>query len=437
MNLREIFCIMMKSEKTSDNFRLTRILYIVEAALEYFVAIATGTVYLAKIAAYCGISDEVTAILTAFVSLGCSFQLLSVFFGNRNSVKGYVSGGHIISQLLFTALYIIPLINFSDNIKAVVLIIALLAAQIIHNLVNAPKINWFMSTVKDESRGRFTAVKEIVSLIGGTAFSFGLSFVIDKYESAGNMRAAFTVGAVILGLLTVFHTLTLVFSKEPKRQTAPVRQKGQVGKLFRNRTLLKLVLVTTLFMIANYATVSFSGTYMNGELGFSLTFSSAVVFIGSICRVVFSVPFGKFADKKGFCSMLLVCFGIAALSYALNVFTVPFNGKILYPVYYSLHCIAMAGINSAMINLIYDYVTPEERTGALALNQSISGIAGFLSTLALSPVMRLIKQNGNAVFGIPVYAQQLFSLISFAIIVILIVYLLLVIRKLPRADKEK
>lgn len=135
--------------------------------------------------------------------------------------------------------------------------------------------------------------------------------------------------------------------------------------------------------------------------------------------------------------MLLVCFGIAALSYALNVFTVPFNGKILYPVYYSLYCIAMAGINSARINLIYDYVTPEERTGALALNQSISGIAGFLSTLVLSPVMRLIKQNGNAVFGIPVYAQQLFSLISFAIIVILIVYLLLVIRKLPRADKEK
>lgn len=96
----------------------------------------------------------------------------------------------------------------------------------------------------------------------------------------------------------------------------------------------------------------------------------------------------------------------------------------------------MAGINSAMINLIYDYVTPEERTGALALNQSFSGIAGFLATLALSPVMRIIKQNGNTLFGIPVYAQQLFSLISFIIVLILIAYLLLVIRKLPRANKE-
>lgn len=427
----------MKNEKIKDGFELTKILYVIEAALEYFVSIAVGTVYLAKITAYCGISDEVTAILTAFVSLGCSFQLLSIFFGGKASVKGFVSGGHIVSQLLFTALYIIPLLGFNDNIKAIILIIALLVAQIIHNLVNAPKINWFMSTVKDQSRGRFTAVKEMVSLIGGTAFSFGLSFIIDKYESAGNMQAAFTVGAIILGLLTVFHTLTLVFSKEPQKQTSPVRQKGQVKKLLKNKTLLKLVLVATLFMFANYATVSFSGTYMNGELGFSLTFSSAVVFIGSICRVVFSIPFGKFADKKGFCSMLLMCFGIVALAYAINIFTVPSNGKILYPVYYALYCISMAGINSAMINLIYDYVTPEERTGALALNQSFSGIAGFLATLALSPVMRIIKQNGNTLFGIPVYAQQLFSLISFIIILILIAYLLLVIRKLPRASKKE
>ena len=427
----------MKNEKIKDGFELTRILYVIEAALEYFVSIAVGTVYLAKITAYCGISDEVTAILTAFVSLGCSFQLLSIFFGGRSSVKGFVSGGHIVSQLLFTALYIIPLLSFNDNVKAIILIIALLVAQIIHNLVNAPKINWFMSTVKDQNRGRFTAVKEMVSLIGGTAFSFGLSFIIDKYESAGNMQAAFTVGAIILGLLTIFHTLTLVFSKEPQKQASPVRQKGQVKKLLKNKTLLKLVLVATLFMFANYATVTFSGTYMNGELGFSITFSSAVVFIGSICRVIFSIPFGKFADKKGFCSMLLLCFGIVALAYAINIFTVPSNGMILYPVYYALYCISMAGINSAMINLIYDYVTPEERTGALALNQSFSGIAGFLATLALSPVMRIIKQNGNTLFGIPVYAQQLFSLISFIIVLILIAYLLLVIRKLPRASKKE
>ena len=135
--------------------------------------------------------------------------------------------------------------------------------------------------------------------------------------------------------------------------------------------------------------------------------------------------------------MLVTCFAIAATGYALNIFTVPKNGKILYPVYYSLYCIAMAGINSAMINLVYDYVAPEDRAGALAINQSVSGIAGFLITLLLSPVMSAVKKNGNAVLGISVYSQQLFSLISLLIAGACIVYLLLIVRKLPHVKEPE
>lgn len=420
------------SEK-ENGYALSRFLYILEAMLEYFVSIAVGTVYLAKITKYVGIGDEITAILTAFVSLGCSFQLFSIFFGGKTSVKRFVSAGHIVSQLLFTCLYVIPLIGIPAGVKTAVLIFALLAAQIIHNLVNAPKINWFMSMVKNEERGRFTAVKEIVSLVGGTAFSYTLSFVIDKYEARRNLRGAFIVGAVLLGALTLLHTLTLIFSKEPKRETAA--QSHNVKKLLSNRTLLKLIPVSTLWIAANYATTSFSGTYMNNELGFSMTFSSTVVLIGSLCRVLFSIPFGKFADKKGFRPMLVTCCSIAAAAYCLNMFTTPADGKVLYPIYYGLHCISMAGINSAMINLIYDYVQPEDRTGALALNQSVSGVAGFLATLALSPVMKSIKNKGNIVFGRTVYAQQIFSGVSLCIVSGLIVYLCTVIKKLSRADK--
>ena len=430
----------MLKQQNKDGYESSRFLYIIEAALEYFVAISVGTVYLAKITGYCGISDEITAILTAFVSLGCGFQFFSVFIGRNMPVKKFVTAGHIVSQVLFTLLYVVPLIGVPSAVKTVAIIVILFSAQVIHNLVNAPKTNWFMSMVKPDTRGRFTAIKEIVSLIGGTAFSFALSYVIDRYESEGNLRTAFILGAVILGTLTIAHTLTLVFSKKPPEIRAASAEancnKGGTGRLLKNKTLLKLVVVSTLWIVANYATASFSGTYMNNELGFSLTFSSAIVLIGSLCRVIFSIPFGKFADKKGFCPMLVTCFAIAATGYALNVFTVPENGKILYPVYYSLYCIAMAGINSSMINLVYDYVAPEDRAGALAINQSVSGIAGFLITLLLSPVMSAVKKNGNTVFGIPVYSQQLFSLVSLLIVCASIVYLLLVVRKLPHVKEQ-
>ena len=363
-------------------------------------------------------------------------SVFSIFIGGKVPVKTFVTTGHIVSQILFTSLYIVPLLNFSATVKTIALIITLLAAQIIHNLVNAPKTNWYMSMIKDGTRGKFTAIKEIVSLIGSAVFSFGLSYVMDGFENANNMRAAFICGAMVLGALTVMHTLTLIFSKKTvvDADLKTCNDKKRIKHLFKNKTLLKLLLVSSLWITANYATLSFSGTYMNEELGFSLTFSSVIILGGSLFRSLFCVPFGKLADKKGFCTMLITCLSIAAAGYAVNIFTVPENGKILYPVYYALYCIAMAGTDSSMINLFYDYVAPDERADALALSQSISGIAGFVITLILSAVMGVIKKNGNTLFGITVYSQQLSSLISFAIIMICVVYLEKVIKKLPRAN---
>lgn len=424
-------------EKIKDGYAITRFLYLLEAALEYFVSIAVGTVYLAKIANYVGMSDGLTAIITAFVPLGCGFQLVSVFI-NIKSVKRFASVGQVISQLIFTSLYIIPLISMPEGVQAVILVAALFLAQVIHNVISAPKTNWFMSVVADKNRGKYTAVKEIISLIGGSAFSFALSFIIDRYEAQNNMRAAFLVGAIILGTLTVLHTLTLIFSKPSEKACVCQSKKGSLLCLLKNKTLLKIIVVTVLIIVSQYATSSFSGTYMNNELGFSMTFSSAVVLIGSLCRVIFSVPFGKLADKKGFCRMLVVTASIAAVGYFINMFTAPSNGKVLYTVYYMLYCTAMAGMNSAILNLIYDYVEPDERSGAIALNQTISGIAGFVITLVLSPVLSSIQKAGNQLLGITVYAQQIFSFISLLLIITLIVYLILVVQKLPRiSSREK
>lgn len=426
---------MVEREK-KDGYELSRVLYVIEATLEYLVSIAVGTVYLAKITNYIGISAEINAVLTAFVSLGCGFQLFSIFLGGKFPVKNYVSAGHLISQALFTALYVIPLLGIAENVKAVLLVIALLAAQITHNLVHAPKTNWFMSMVHDGDRGRFTAIKEMSSLLAGTVFSFVLSAVIDGYEAAGNMQACFLAGALILGALTVGHTLTLVFAKAPKRVIETPQKNVSVISMLKNKTLLKIMGVIVLWIVAQYATLSFSGTYMNEELGFSMTFSSFVVLLGSLFRVIFSIPFGKFADKKGYCSMLLLCCPIAAAGYLLNVFTAPANGKVLYTIYYVLYCIAVGGINGSIINLIFDYMQPEERTAALALTQTVSGFAGFFVTLILSAVMSLIQKNGNSIFGVTVYSQQVFSLVSFLVVAALIVYLFKVIRKLPRAKSD-
>jgi len=414
-------------EKDKDKYAFSRLLYIIEATLEYFISLAVGGVYLAKITQYIGISDAVTGIITAFVSLGCGFQIIALFLAHKKPVKRWVTVGHIVSQMLFALMYFVPLLSISKTGKTVLLIATLFAAQIIHNAINSPKINWYMSLVDDKKRGSFTANKEIVSLIGGMLFTYGLGTMMDHLEN----KVAFVVGGVLLFVLLGLHTLTLVFAKEKPSEKTQVNVRNSIKGLVQNKTLLKIIVVFVIWNIANYATSSFSGAYQVGALGFTTTLASVIAIMSSIARVIFSKPLGKFADKHSFCKMLYICFAIEALAFAINIFTVPSNGKVLFTIYSIIHAIGQAGINSAIINLSYDYVSDEQKTGAVALVNTFSGFAGFFTTLALSPLVDRIQKNGNKLFGINMQAQQLLSVISLMFTIVILIYLVTVISKLP------
>ena len=118
------------------------------------------------------------------------------------------------------------------------------------------------------------------------------------------------------------------------------------------------------------------------------------------------------------------------------VFAVPSNGKIMYTVFYAgFHAIFGAGYTSSMINLIYDNVGHEDRTGAYALYNAFGGFFAFGTTLLLSNLVSYIQANGNMLFGIRAYAQQFLSVLAVAVNVILILWLTVEIRN--RKDERR
>ena len=162
-------------------------------------------------------------------------------------------------------------------------------------------------------------------------------------------------------------------------------QTAQCERPFPSGDFVFFILLFVLWNIACYVTISFSGAYQNNYLGFSTVFSSVVIIIACILRAIFSKPFGRFADKHSFSKMLIICFSIEAVAFFVNIFTVPSNGSYMYMLFYMLYCVGQAGINSSIINLAYDYVPEEQKTGALALVNTCSGFTGFFTTLLVSP----------------------------------------------------
>lgn len=415
-------------------------MYIIEAGVEYLISILVADMYLARLTKALGIGDNITGILSSIISLGCLFQLVATLLRKGRS-KPLVIGLSILNQLLFMFLYIIPLIDWDRGVRQGIFIATIVLAYFFYNVAHPKKINWFMSLVDDGKRGRFTAKKEVISLILGVAFNFAMGALIEKFEANGNLRGVFIVcGVAIFGFM-ILHTLTMLLTVEKqqpkKEETLEVPQKSGMFESLKDKNVLRVTLVFCLWQISNACASPFYGAYKENDLGFDAVFGVAILgAIYAVARSVFSFVWGKYADKYSFASMLQICFTIAGIAFLVNSFCRPENGRVVYPIYYTLNAIAMGGINSALINLCYDYVTPEKRTDALAVSLAISGVCGFLTTLAVSPIVSAVQANSNIVFGMNIYAQQLLSVLAFVMTMLTMLYVTLSMvkkNKSPRA----
>lgn len=405
-----------------NKIKRSRNLYIIEAALEYFIALLVSGSFLATITTRLGFSDAQTGILSSIVSLGCVFQLISIAIRPKSS-KPMVLALSIANQLLFTLLYVIPLPRESNAFLKTAFVIVILAAYLLYYIAHPKKINWFMSLVEDDERGRFTANKEIVSLITGMGISFGMGAVVDYFKAKDDITTALIICAVTMFVLTVLHTLTVVLTVE--KETPPNPSDNffkSVITLAKDKNILKVSLLFVIWSVANSCTTPFIHTYKLNDMGLTLTVIAVITAIGSVGRILVSRFWGAYADKNSFAKMDMLCFGVAALAFLFVVFSNPENGLLTMTGYNLLLAIALGGINSSLINLIFDIVPPERRADSLAVTQVVSGIAGFLTTLAVSPFISFVQSRGNTLFGINVYPQQITAAVSVILTVVAIIY---------------
>ena len=277
----------------SAPYRRGRLLYIAEAAFEYLISILVAGSYLATLTNELGFSDSLTGIVSSFISLGCLFQLLSVVIRPRR-VKGFVVVMSVLNQLLFLLLYVIPVFPLPSGVKTAVFVAFIFIAYIVYNMVHPKKINWLMSLVDDSKRGTFTAHKEIISLIAGMAFSFGMGALIDHFKAIDDLRTALVLSAVVIGILMLLHTLSMLFTIERDTTAAATRSLHRgIQNLVHNKHVGRIMVVFVLYYIAHYAVTPFYGTYFIKELGFSLTFVSALSIGSSVTRIAVSRFWGR------------------------------------------------------------------------------------------------------------------------------------------------
>ncbi|MBQ2696568.1 MAG: MFS transporter, partial [Clostridia bacterium] len=405
----------------SKDYKRSRAVYVAQSTFEYFVSLLVTDAFLAKLLTNMGISDSVIGIVSSLISLAFLFQLLSIFVASKfKNTKKSIVLFKLLSNFLFFGLYLIPFTPLPVAVKTVLVFVCVLLAYMANYLITSILFKWANSYVDPYKRGEYSARREMVSLLTGIGFTLLIGCVVDKYEALGNIRGGFIFISAAILVLSVCEIVSLLCVKNEPKKTEKERHLplGDILKnTLGNRNFLNIVMVMVLWNVARYTTIGFMGTFKTNDLLLSVGAVQLINMVASLGRFSISIPFGRYSDKHSFAKGMKLAFIIVAGSFAVNIFT---NNSTwwLVVIHSLLYHLSFAGINQNSFNITYSYVKSEYYIYAMAIQNCIGGVAGFLASILGSRILSFVQAQGNVFLGIPMYGQQLLSAISLVILIV-------------------
>ena len=434
----------LEEKFSSPEYKRSRASYLLFCMFEYFVSLLVADAFLAKLLSSVGFKDSEIGIISSFISLAFVFQMFSLFLARkRGSKKLLILVMDTVGQMLFLALYLLPFINIDANLRRGLVYVFIIGAYMCKYLVSTFLFQWANSYVDPNKRASYSGNKEIVSLIGGIIFSLVMGAVFDWFErksvDTGNvdyLKGGFLFLSIVILLSNLLTFICLMLIKREKidnKEAIPRKKISDIVKnTFGNKNFCRLVIIAIIWKCAQYFSIGFMGTFKTDTTGNGLAMTvlavQVITMVANVMRMLITRPFGRYSDKRSFASGFYLSMFIAVAAFLCNVFTTEKTWFLVIG-FTVLHAVCAAGSGQNAFNMTYSYVDSNYIAEALALQNCISGVCGFLCSLLAGKILDAVQKAGNTFLGIPMFGQQLLGLISALLCVVCIVYMRLTIMK--------
>lgn len=417
----------------SPVYTRSRRAYTLECAFEYFVALLVADAFLASLLSHMGISDAVVGVISSLISLAFLFQLAAIFVVQRiGNVKCVAITVHCIGQMFFVLLYLLPFLPMPPALRTAAVIVCIMLGYLGNYIVMSVIFKWGNTFVNPATRANFAGTKEMISLISGMVVSLSVGWAVDSFTAAGNITGGFAFIATMMLLFNLGDLICLLLMKNPSVPHA--RESGAqpfwqvVRLLLTNKSFVYVVILSALLYTSTYMTVGFMGVYKTKDLLLSVGVVQLINIAGCLARFLMTRPIARYADRHSYVKGIKLGMWIAVAGYLINIFTTP-DAWWIVVVFTLIYHASCAGTGQNMYNIVYSYVDEEYFVQASAIKNSIAGLFGFGASLLGGLILDAVQANGNQIFGIPVYGQQLLSAISAVILLIAIVFISRVMEK--------
>lgn len=416
----------------SPDYKRSRASYMAQCTVEYFVSLLVTDAFLAKLLTHLGISDALTGVISSFITLAFVFQLLSIpLVKSKMSTKKMIMMFDTISIFFFMFLYVIPFLPVGKSMKTVLVVISVLIAYFAKYLILSLCFKWANAFVDPTKRARYSADKEIVSLIIGMIFTFVIGCIIDRFERLGNLEGAFLFIAIGVFVLNVCNFICLkMIKKEDESEHAGdgASFKELLHHTAGNKNFRSIIILTMLFDTSRYFLVGFIGTLKTNDLLMSMILVQAINIFANFTRVLISKPIARYSDKTSFAKGMKLGMLLQAVAFACIFFTTKETWWLIIGYTVFFNC-ATAGTNQNSFNITYSYVDSKYITQAMAVKNSIGGLCGFGAAFVAGKILAAVQANNNTVLGFNVLGQQILAGIGLVIILSAILYTHFVIEK--------
>lgn len=407
---------------SSPAYRRSKNAYNWECAFEYHVGLVLSGSILAKLLTYVGMSDALTGVVSSLISLALLIQLLSVpvvsrIRNTKRSALLFHSGG----EIFFSLVYLVPFLpGVSDEIRQVVVICCVLLGFFGRYFITSTLFRWGNSFVDPHERGKFFASKMMRSLLTGLIVQLGTGYLVDRFTEAGSVRGAFLFCAASICVYSVCDTICIL-----SIQNEPIREKSEdlrrpmkeiLAHTLGVKGFRKVMLVFCLYYAAVYSVAGFLGTYQIQELGFSMTvvqllsIGQCLVWFG-FCRL-----FGRIADRTSYAKSARIAFLVEIGYFGFLILVAPGTRWLMIPALFFSGA-ANAGMSSNLLMMMYSYVESDYFSEATAICMATGGTVGFLVSLVCGEILSAVQANGNQLFGLAVYGQQVQAVLGAILIV--------------------
>ncbi len=191
--------------------------YLTSAILDNANNKIASTTLMTAFAVYLGIPDFWIGLYVVLDTITNIFQVFAApLFSKIGQSKKVTLINYSIYRISSVSFAFIPFISQSVNVRTILFFIPAIIYAITGELGYITFVNWRMSLLKKEDRGKFSGTKNAFKNTIIVLFSFLMGILLDSFKANGNELGGFLILFFIVFIIAIIDIVLRIFTYKPE-----------------------------------------------------------------------------------------------------------------------------------------------------------------------------------------------------------------------------